>query len=74
MSASIEDCKLYLRLRWPGILQQMIDIAFDLFQLRAQPAAGLFVKIQQDHAELAERHQTEALLIVNGDYLQGGVE
>ena len=74
MSANIEDSKLLLQLWWAGILQQMIDIAFDLLQFGAQLVARLFIQIQQDHAELAERHQTEALLIVNGDDLQGGVE
>ena len=43
---NIASRKPRLLLWWPGILQQMIDIAFDLFQLRAQPAARLFIQIQ----------------------------
>lgn len=66
--------KLHLTLWRPGILRQMIDIALDLFQLRAQLVARLLVQLQQDHAELPQRQQAKSLLIVDRDYLQGGVE
>jgi hypothetical protein len=35
-----------LCLRWPGILQQMIDIALDLFHLGQQLDAGFLLQFQ----------------------------
>jgi hypothetical protein len=50
---NIEDRKLHRPIRWPGILQQMIDIALNLFHLGAQLYARLCIQLQQDRAELA---------------------
>ena len=42
-------------LRWSGILQQMINIALELFHLGQEFGPRSFLHLQQEHGELSQR-------------------
>jgi hypothetical protein len=42
-------------LRWPGILQQMINVALELFHLGQEFGLRSVLHLQQEHGELCQR-------------------
>ncbi len=61
-------------LRRTRVLEQMIEVLFELAHFLQQRGAGRLSDFQQDRGKLGEQPPAEASLVINGDDLDGGAE